>query len=534
MRNAESHPHLTPSALLGEWTLDEVQNHKMQRALSTFLDGRNADDVRLKAARAVLRDGSRHGTILLCEAMHRALPDFFSPSLCLQTISSLAAHPLSAIHGVLRIKALRLLKEPSSHHGRDHLSALRWLAHVCTPEDLELFMELLLHYREAGERAVQATLHALIIHASRVLWIMHARTLRLSSLWRTFIHLLLCDQAPPSSLMPLLQTIDASTAPDWYEDALLHGVQIHDAHLERQGEFIFALLQHHPERYEALARDFIFQRDRQPQGSRYTDAIQGIHQHFFGAQQLERQLTRACTMILSSTSIEERHLLASQLTQHRITHIRVARLIVHATLPHTLTLGAEPRRVLLQALTHLPLDMEHLPLSWHLAQHLELLEHRLLALQLMSRSLHAHHGDESSHATVRQWFARLTAYLVSLLTQMRTLWQTGSHDEVTHHHERDLLRGVVSSLCTPPLASELYTSLWTWLLDEALATPRSPPPLLAELLEVMLEEKLMHHFERLASPALQATLQEAHDNMRHHERTMLALRQALRHLKTLL
>lgn len=525
----------TTSPLLGEWTIDVVQNHKMQRALHTFLDVRQPDELRLKAARAVLRDGSRHGLILLCEAMHRALPDFFS-ELTRARIAELAHHPLSSIHGVLRVKALKLLKEPSSHHGRDHVSALSWLVHLCTPEDIELFLALLKHYHEMGDAPLYEEICTLIAHGTRVLWLTHEQELHDSMAWRALVHMLLIEGDPPSCLVTLLATLTTSSTPGWYEDALLYGSQLHAPSLETQAEYLAALLRLRPARYGTLANEFIARRDQQPRASRYTQSTQELQTHRIAREQLTARQARINALLREHAHSDTLDQLATSLTTNRIDEQENRTLIAHAILPYICTFSEDEtrRKQLLDALWNLVFAVEHLPILWHQAHALQEAEHQLMALRLMSRSLDAQPDRERDPNHQNFWRSRITEHLLAHIEMIRALWKTGQCTEVELHHALFVLQDIVSILCRDEGAGELYTFLWESLVDEALASPRPAPPYLAELLEVMLEEILAHHFNAMASPAWQARLQTAHDRIKHHERTMLALRHALRRLKPLL
>ena len=533
----------TSLAALGEWTIDVVQNHKMQRALLTFLDTSQPDDARIKAARAVLRDGSRHGVILLCEAMsHLSSTDFFL-ELTPGTLEAFARHPLHSLHGVLRVKSLKLLKDPSSHHGRDHLSALRWLVHVCTPEDIPLFLELLRQAYEDGDASLHEELYKLLVQGARVLWLTSHRELQEASLWRALIHALLFEVVPATqpTLTPLLDTLLFADAPEWYEAALLYGVQLRANDLPRQAELLSSLVSLRPERHDTLAAAFVTQREQQPQRWRYTNATQQLQRHIIDIAQQANRRGHVATVIQQHEDHEGLDELAATLTASRIEDDALRTLIAHALLPYASTFSDDltRQRRLLDALWNLALSPEHLPLLWHQAHALQTPELQLLALRLMSLSLlrvqerfvAGHAPLQQPAACLKEWRERVFRATLTHLEQMRELWQTGAHDETELHHTGFLILEILAMLLSDRDAGELYTSMWDWLLEAALAAPNPAPTHLAEIIQEMLEKNLIHHLDTIATPAWQARFQLAHDRMKHDERTMLALRQALRHLK---
>ena len=116
----------TPQRRFGPWSVRLLQRQADRRALVTATDSRLEPKARRSAARKVLRDGSRYAWLMLLEWTHEAF----------HGTDRAALWPLC---GALRVKALKILSEPSSDHAQDHLSAMKWLEHAPQSGDVALF-----------------------------------------------------------------------------------------------------------------------------------------------------------------------------------------------------------------------------------------------------------------------------------------------------------------------------------------------------------------------------------------------------------
>lgn len=115
------------------WDSAQLQDKRWRRAVELLQDPSVPNAQHLKAARKLLRDGSD----LACCMLFRVCQDR-DPARAWNHL-----HPLDAVRGAVRFRALRILGRPSKLQGRDHHEAAQLLPWIAKPRDQVIFLRQL-------------------------------------------------------------------------------------------------------------------------------------------------------------------------------------------------------------------------------------------------------------------------------------------------------------------------------------------------------------------------------------------------------
>lgn len=476
------------------WSLDMLQHGASRKLLEQVFDAQRADTSRERAMRKLLRDGSSITWLMLCEFMH---------DMIARRGIALEDSPFQDAVGALRVKALKILWEPSSSHGEDHLSALRWLQHCVRKEDIPLMCELLRAYADRPELSTPQGFVGL-----HVMGIMARERQRKEA--SMLLHTMLFEVPPPDAVELADVLLRTPRADDWFVDALWHAFTTSEDLLVRAA-CIKVLDTRWPAHF-AQALDVFFEEEDGPLYRAQTYLYMNLNDLRERDRSTQRRGAQVCEIL---TQLQDPDMIGP--TLHDMisdTSRHAPDALLHGTLPYLLDYSIEAQDLLLTYLPHTPGAMGCARLFIHHFHHTTSPHIQLKIVEGCQDMLIHHSSLEPADSTTR------AALRHAMGIMLYTLLQGDIYDGVLNAPSLAALGRLLNN---HPYFCEL-TLTWLTTQDE---TPEPARTLLsvASRCEQMLAY-ISHTHTKEEIDALTHTLQRLHDTS-NHEPLIMSLRKLL-------
>lgn len=486
------------------WSLETLQRDGSRKLLKHAFDSQHDHTSRQRAVRKLLRDGSSLTWLMLCEFLH----DMIS-----RRGIQLQDSPFQDAVGALRVKALKILWEPSNHYGEDHLSALRWLQHCVRKEDTPLICALLRVYADRPEvNSLQGLvgLHVMGIMAQE-------RQLQEASM---LLHTMLFETPPPDAVELAKVLLATPRADDWFVDALWYAFTTCDDLLARAA-CIKVLDTRWPERFAETLHTF-FEEEHRP--LYYTRSHLYMDLNNLRDRDRNAQRAPAFTMTQAAGLLSQLHdssclrpalqRMVSDASRH------TPEALLHGTLPYLLDYSITEQEVLLDHLPHAQGAIGCVRLFIH-HFHRTTSPHIRLKITVGCHDMLANHGEREP---------RDAATRVSLRRAMGIMLYTLLQDDIYDGELDDSsLTSLGRLLKSHPYFCELTL---TWLI----APDHTPEPMRTMLSVVSRCEQVLAHISHTRTKAevdaLTHTLQHLHDTATHKP-LIMSLRKLLNAIRKL-
>ncbi len=440
---------------LGCWSLSAVQHGGSLELLEQVFEETLPAKQRSRAARKLLRDGSRHTWFILLE--------YVQGWLVRHEIEA-SESPFENLIGPLRVKALKILWGPSRHEGKDHLSALKWLPHCIHAEDTPLICVLM---KYAAQELPEALYQDYCLVASRIPGRLAAQhhIAEASQLLHTLLFEVPCvtPHELVNHLMPYPVSPTSRHAPEhlsttthtWFTDALLHAYQTeHDADVRTA--CICALAASHPDRFlknlETFGEEISVHTPAAlahlpPRVTWLSFRLDHLMQRRARSiSQLTSELDRLYDIKHESGPIKE---ILSDGSRHAPT------LVLHAFLPHLLDYHEDFQGIILEYIAHIPSAIESRQLFDHFSRCAPTLE---LEVMLLSTCAHLHHNHERRHPKAERARGDLRRTMSAMLTRLFAPEHHTTWESTGQHTKRELVQVIESHAAFRTLALDFLTA----------------------------------------------------------------------------